>query len=44
MDDNMDHNNSNFNNNYKIDNIKEITTEFLNNNNYTTHNEKTHTI
>merc|ERR1712240_813567 len=38
-DDNMDHNNNFFNNNYKISNIKEITTEFHSNNNYTTHND-----
>merc|ERR1712115_572835 len=38
-DDNMDYNNNTFNNNYKINNIKEITTEFLNNNNYTTIND-----
>merc|ERR1711873_86705 len=36
---NMDHNNNNFNNNYKINNIKEITTDFLKNNNYTTDND-----
>ena len=35
----MDHNNNTFNNNYKINNIKEMTTEFLSNNNYTTHND-----
>ena len=38
-DDNMDHNNQNFNNSYKISNIKEITHNFLTNNNYTIHNE-----
>ena len=38
-DDNMDHNNQNFNNSYKISNIKEITHKFLKNNNYTIHNE-----
>merc|ERR1711867_38221 len=39
-DDNMDHNNNTFNNNYKINNIKDMTIEFLNNNNYTTHNDE----
>merc|ERR1712243_513496 len=34
-DDNMDHNNQNFNNSYKISNIKEITHKFLTDNNYT---------
>ena len=38
-DDNMDHNNQSFNNTYKITNIKDITSTFLTNNNYTTHNE-----
>ena len=38
-DDNMDHNNHNFNNNYKITNIKDKTYTFLSNNNYTTHNQ-----
>ena len=38
-DDNMDHNNHNFNNTYKISNIKEITNTFITNNNYTIHNE-----
>ena len=38
-DDNMDHNNQNFNNSYKISNIKEITQNFLTKNNYTIHNE-----
>lgn len=38
-DDNMDHNNTNFDNTYKISNIKDITSTFLNNNNYTIHNE-----
>ena len=38
-DDNMDHNNHNFNNNYEITNIKDITNNLLTNNNYTTHNE-----
>jgi len=35
----MDHNNNNFNNNYEISNIKDITTDFLSNNNYTIHND-----
>ena len=35
----MDHNINDFNNTYKINNIKEITIDFLNNNNYTTHND-----
>merc|ERR1712115_97113 len=39
-DDNMDHNNNTFNNNYRITNIKDMTIEFLNNNNYTTHNNE----
>ena len=38
-DNNMDQNNHNFNNNYKITNIKDITYTFLLNNNYTTHNQ-----
>ena len=35
----MDNNNHNFNNNYKITNIKDITNTFLTNTNYTTHNQ-----
>merc|ERR1712208_139069 len=38
-DDNIDHNNSTFNTNYKVNNIKDMTLEFLTDNNYTTHNE-----
>ena len=38
-DDNMDHNNTTFNNSYKIQNLRETTCNFLSNNNYTTHNE-----
>ena len=38
-DDNIDHNNTNINNSYKISNIRDITNTFLTNNNYTTHNE-----
>ena len=37
--DNMDHNNSTFNTNYKINKIKDMTNEFLSDNNYTTHND-----
>merc|ERR1712177_1460 len=36
----MDHNNTNFDNTYKITNIKEVNNNFLNNNNYTTHNDE----
>ena len=39
IDDNMDHNNINFNNTYKINNIKELTYNFITNNNYTIHND-----
>ena len=38
-DDNIDHNNNNFNTSYKTTNIKYITSKFLDDNNYTTHNE-----
>merc|ERR1712240_978051 len=38
-DDNIDHNNSTFNTNYKVSNIRDMTVEFLTDNNYTTHNE-----
>merc|ERR1712082_533513 len=38
-DDNMDHNNYNFNTNYNITNIIDITYKFLSDNNYTTHNQ-----
>merc|ERR1712240_219430 len=38
-DDNIDHNNSTFNTNYKVSNIRDMTGEFLTSNNYTTHNE-----
>ena len=34
----MDHNNYNFNINYNITNIIDITQQFLSSNNYTTHN------
>ena len=34
----MDHDNINFNKNYKVNNIKDITVDFLNENNYTIHN------
>ena len=40
-DDNIDHNNNTFNTNYKVNNIKDMTLEFLSDNNYTTHNEHT---
>ena len=36
----MDHNNNTFNTNHKINNIKEMTLDFLSANNYTTHNEE----
>ena len=35
----MDHHNQNLNNSYKISNIKELTHQFLTNNNYTIHND-----
>merc|ERR1712240_391568 len=38
-DDNMDLNNDNYNNNYKIVTIRERTTQFLSDNNITTHNK-----
>merc|ERR1712240_1009178 len=39
IDDNMDINNENYNNNYKIVTIRERTTQFLSENNITTHNK-----
>ena len=38
-DDNIHHNNNNFNTSYKTTNIKDTTSKFLDDNNYTTHNE-----
>ena len=38
-DNKIDHNNINFNNTYKINNIKELTYNFITNNNYTIHND-----
>merc|ERR1712240_293787 len=38
-DDNMDHENNNYNNRYRIKTIKERTTQFLTENNITTHNK-----
>merc|ERR1712240_255237 len=38
-DDNIDHNNSTFNTNYKVGTIRDMTVDFLTSNNYTTHNE-----
>ena len=35
----MNHNNNTFNTNYKINTIKDMAIEFLNDNNYTTHND-----
>merc|ERR1712240_894556 len=39
-DDNIDHNNSTFNTNYKVGSIKDMTVDFLTSHNYTTHNDE----